>query len=233
MIKPTLLVLLSLDFLISCKTLEEASMHGLTSGYYALGVEKKKDQDVYADVSNDQIDVYPLKDGQLNKSNPLNIPLLYTESLMVQEIVLKKQSLDIDLTSILLKYRPTVHGSTPQLTSELNIALYAGWRHDQHRISTVKDPLGKYHPKIRNLGYDFGFFAGPGTTMITPFTTNGKRADEYSGMIIQAGVAGFLESNVASFGLSIGFDHLLNADRNIWIYQQKPWVGFIVGIALN
>lgn len=144
-------------YTVSCKTLEQASVHALNSGYYALKEEKKQDQDVYADVNNDQIDVYPLKDGQLNKSNPLNIPLLYTDSLMVQEIVLKKQSLDIDLTSILLKYRPTVHGSTPQLTSELNIALYAGWRHDQYRISTVNDPLGKRHPKIRNLGYDFGF----------------------------------------------------------------------------
>ena len=69
--------------------------------------------------------------------------------------------------------------------------------------------------------------------MINPSTTNNKRIDEYSGMIIQTGIAGFLESNVASFGLSIGYDYLLNPDRKIWIYHNKQWVGFIVGIALN
>ena len=87
--------------------------------------------------------------------------------------------------------------------------------------------------QFNKFGYDFGFFAGPGATIINPFNTNNKRADEYSGMIIQTGVAGFLETNVASFGLSIGYDYLLNPDRKIWMYQNKPWVGFIVGIALN
>jgi hypothetical protein len=52
-------------------------------------------------------------------------------------------------------------------------------------------------------------------------------------MIIQTGIAGFIESNMASFGLGIGFDHLLNRDRDIWIYNKKPWIGFIVGIALK
>jgi hypothetical protein len=33
-----------MDFLISCKKLEMASMHGLTSGYYELSVHEKKDQ---------------------------------------------------------------------------------------------------------------------------------------------------------------------------------------------
>jgi hypothetical protein len=52
-------------------------------------------------------------------------------------------------------------------------------------------------------------------------------------MIIQTGIAGFIESNVASFGLAVGYDYLMNPDRKIWIYTNKPWVGFVVGIALN
>jgi hypothetical protein len=52
-------------------------------------------------------------------------------------------------------------------------------------------------------------------------------------MIIQSGIAGFIESNVASFGIALGFDSLLNSDRKVWIYNKKPWLGFIVGIALN
>jgi hypothetical protein len=52
-------------------------------------------------------------------------------------------------------------------------------------------------------------------------------------MIIQAGFAGFLETNMASFGLAVGLDHLLSPDRNVWIYNRKPWLGFVVGVALN
>jgi hypothetical protein len=52
-------------------------------------------------------------------------------------------------------------------------------------------------------------------------------------MIFQTGIAGFIESDIASFGVAIGLDYLLNDDRKIWVYNNKPWVGFIVGIAFN
>ena len=52
-------------------------------------------------------------------------------------------------------------------------------------------------------------------------------------MVIQGGFAGFIESNIASFGIAVGFDYLLSKDRQIWIYDGKPWIGFVVGIALN
>jgi hypothetical protein len=38
---------------------------------------------------------------------------------------------------------------------------------------------------------------------------------------------------MASFGFAAGYDYLLSQDRKIWIYNNKPWVGFVVGIALN
>lgn len=72
------------------------------------------------------------------------------------------------------------------------------------------------------MGYDYGIFAGSGVTPVNPFTTNNKTVNDYSGMIFQLGIAGFLESNIASFGLSVGFDHLLNSDREIWVYQNRP-----------
>jgi hypothetical protein len=148
-------------------------------------------------------------------------------------MVFKKQSLDIDITSILLKFRPSVYGLPAQLTSDLNMALYVGWRYDYYHVMSKKDPLGRTYPKMNSRGFDFGFFAGPGATIVSPFTTQNNRIDEYSGMIIQTGIAGFVESNVASFGMAIGLDNLLNSDRKVWIYNNKPWIGFVVGIALN
>jgi hypothetical protein len=227
------IIILVNGLLTSCNTLEKASIHGLNSGYYKLKSENKNIQQVYLDVTDEQIDVYHHTNRQADEKQFLTIPFNKKDSVVFNPIVFKKQSLDIDITSIILKYRPSVYGLPPQATTDLNMALYVGWRHDNYYVMGTKDPLGRNYHKISNRGYDFGVFAGPGATLISSFTTQNKRNDEYSGMILQTGITGFIESNVASFGLAIGYDHLLNNDRKIWIYQNKPWVGFIVGVALN
>lgn len=217
----------------SCNTLEKASMHGLNSGFYKLKSDNNSAQHVYLDVANEQIDVYHHKKQQPDKKHFLTIPLNISDSIVFKKMVLKKQSLDVDITSILFKYRPSIYDLPAQVNTDLNIALYFGWRHDNYHIMTKKDPLGRNYNKINNLGYDFGLFAGPSATLISPFSTQNLKNYDYNGMIIQTGIAGFIESNVASFGLAIGYDYLLNPDRKIWIYNNKPWVGFVVGIALN
>jgi len=220
-------------FLSSCNTIEKASMHGFNSGYYQLESKQKSDQKVYVEVTDEKIEVYHQTKKQPDKNAFLTIPLQPSDSIQISPVVFKKESLDLDITAILLKYRPSVRGLPGQMTTDFNIGLYTGWRHDNYKIVSRMDPLGKHHLKINNWGYDFGFFAGPGATQISPFTTQNEVIDEYSGMIIQTGIAGFIESNIASFGIAVGFDSLLNSDRDVWIYNKKPWVGFIVGIALN
>lgn len=224
--------LASIAFFASCSTLDKASTHGFTNGYYQLNSVEKKEL-VYADVTDEKIDVYNQSEEIPYKNIYLSIPLKGADSLQKIPLKFSKQSLDIDLTTILLKYRPSVYGLPPQLNTDLNFALYAGWRHDNFKFSNTSDPLGKHYPKITNLGYDFGLFAGPGTTLVSPFSTNNRTNNEYTGMIVQTGIAAFLESNTASFGLAVGLDYLLNKDREIWIYNNKPWVGFIVGVAIN
>ncbi len=219
--------------LTSCNTLEKAAIHGLNSGYYKLKSENKASENVYLDVRSDQINVYHADKRQLDKKQFFTIPLNKIDSVTLIPMVLKKQSLDIDITSILLKYRLSVYDLPAQLTSDLNFALYAGWRHDYYQLMRKIDPLGRSLYNINNRGFDFGFFVGPGTALISPFNTRNKRTDEYSGMVIQSGIAGFLETDTASFGLAIGLDYLLNPDRKIWIYHRKPWVGFTIGIAIN
>ena len=220
-------------FLTSCNTLEKVSMHGFNSGYYKLESKQESDQNVYVEVTDEKIDVYHQTKKQPDTYAFLTIPLKPSDSIQINPMVFKKESLDVDITAILLKYRPSVYGLPGQMTTDFNIGLYAGWRHDSYKIVSRIDPLGKNHHKINNWGYDFGLFAGPGATLISPFTTQNEVVDEYSGMIIQTGMAGFIESNIASFGIAVGLDSLLNSDREVWIYDKKPWVGFIVGIALN
>lgn len=227
-----LLTIAGFAFFSSCSTLEEASTHGLTSGYYTKE-SGGNTQKVYVDITEQNINIYHRKGKYIDKNDLLTISTGISDSFQIIPFKLRKQSLDLDITTILLKYRPSVLNLPQQLTSDLNIAIYAGWRFDKYKIKSDTDPLNNRYTKISSLAYDFGFFAGPGTTSINGFTTNNRAVNEYSGMIMQTGIAGFLESNVASFGFSVGFDYLLNRDRRIWIYQNKPWLGVIIGVALN
>jgi hypothetical protein len=222
----------SIICLYSCSVIEKASRHGFESDYYSFKSNENEVEEVYADLGDDKIEVY-----QVTENHPGNkimtIPLITTDSLFDHSVVFTEKSIDIDLTTILFKYRFAVSELPPQMNTEFNLALYAGWRHDNYHFKSKRDPLGKYHNEIINRGYDFGFFAGTGTTLISPFTTHNLYDNEYNGWILQFGLAGFLESGIASFGISTGFDYLLSPDRDIWIYNKKPWIGFIIGVALN
>ena len=216
----------------SCRTLEDASSHGFNSGFYKMG-SGKEGADVYLDLSEDSLDVYSRVDGKPEKERFLSVSLKSQDDIPNAPLVFRKQSLDIDITTILMKYRPATKGLPQQFTTDMNIALYAGWRHDRYTVSNRKDPLGRSRVRVSDFGYDFGFFAGPGTTQVNPFTTGNGTVNEYNGMVVQAGLAGFLESKFASFGIAVGIDGLLGPDRRTWIYNRKPWLGFVVGIALN
>jgi hypothetical protein len=161
------------------------------------------------------------------------IDLSNGDTICQHPVILSKTSLDIDITTILFKFRQGVVGLPAQMNVDFNGAIYAGWRHDNYHLFCEKDPFGLSHYKIANRGYDFGLFGGTGTTFISPFTTNGNYNNEYTGMILQFGLAGFLESNVASFGIAFGYDYLLSPHRSIWIYNKKPWIGLTIGTALN
>lgn len=225
-------IIAALLWLTSCSTIEKSSSHGLNSGFYTLDTAGRK-INVYADISDDTIHIYRQHNQQPEKNKLFSLPQGDSEAMFSVPVKLRKQSLDIDITTILLKYRLPTHGLPSQLTTDINAALYAGWRFDNFTISAKTDPLGNLYQKTTNLAFDVGVFGGTGATQISEFTTNHQSTREYSGMMLQGGVAAFLETNMASFGIAVGYDYLLNNDRKIWIYHKKPWLGFIVGVAIN
>lgn len=228
-----LLLISSILIFSSCTTLDKASRHGFNSGFYKMISSDEKPQSVYVDCMDEKIDIYHQARKKIDLTSFHSIPLVNPDTIEVMPIRFRKQSLDIDVVSIIMKYRPAVNGLPTQLTTDLNISLYGGWRKDNYNLTGKKDPLGKRYTEMRKFGYDFGLFAGIGATDINPYTTNNKTSNDYSGMLFQSGMAAFIESNIASFGVAIGTDFLLNSDRRIWSYQKKPWLGFTVGIALN
>ncbi len=215
----------------ACSVLEKSSQHGFENGYYKFKSNNLLAGKVYVQMDDKEVEVYKSEQNIL-ENLPYHINLADTDSIS-GPMKFTRKSLDIDLTTILLKYRPSVNDRPAQMITDFNIALYAGWRHDTYILNKELDPLKKPKTSIKAKGYDFGVFCGPGTTVINSFSTGNKTESEYNGMILQYGLAGFLESNMASFGIAVGYDFLMNPDRKIWIYTRKPWVGLIIGIALN
>jgi hypothetical protein len=92
-------------------------------------------------------------------------------------------------------------------------------------------PLHIQNTQIRHIGFDAGVFAGIGITPINPTTTNSHILLEYDGMVFQKGIAGFITIEFMSVGIAVGFDNLLDENSKYWVYNQKPWIGVVIGIA--
>jgi hypothetical protein len=223
-----LIILLS-----SCSILEKASRHGFESGAYRFREGTGKAQPVYVQVTADSLYAFKKKEGGVSYPALRGLPVSVCADGQGGPYRFSRQSLDIDLTSVFFKYRGAVQQQPAQLTTDLNAALYAGWRFDTYTIKQQTDVLKQCSPKIRHRGFDAGILLGAGTAALTPFNTGGAIDYEYYGMVLQYGAAAFLESSFASFGVAVGFDYLTGPHRKVWIYQRRPWVGFVVGIALQ
>jgi hypothetical protein len=54
---------------------------------------------------------------------------------------------------------------------------------------------------------------------------------EYDGVVFQKGIAAFFGIDFLTFGVALGFDNLLDDNHKYWVYNQKPWIGLMLGIA--
>ncbi|MBL7811760.1 MAG: hypothetical protein JNL57_06010 [Bacteroidetes bacterium] len=219
--------------LASCGVIEKSSRHDFHSGYYQMKKPGQTTVPVYVQMESEKVQVHPVVKREVDPKPVLQMNLSPNDSLCHYPLRFRRSSLDVDITTILMKYRFSTPDLPAQLNTDFNGALYLGWRHDAYRVSGKSDPLGTCRYGISNRGFDFGLLAGLTSVQMSPFTTGGKGQREYNAPALQYGFAVFAESNVASFGLAAGYDHLLGSERNIWIYRNKPWLGFVVGLALN
>jgi len=226
-------LLITLLCLSSCSIIEKSSTHEFNDGYYRISTDSFKNKKLYVSVNEDEIIANTINESGVKESAPAFHFRLNDPNEFAGKISFKKRSLDIDISSVLMKYRPSVYGLPAQLSTDFNLALYAGWRKDIYRIYEITTPAGSKKLKQSHRGFDVGLFAGGGNTLVGPFSTRSVVMDEYNGFILQSGIAGFLETGFASFGLAGGFDYLTGPNRKDWIYQRKWWLGFMIGIALN
>ncbi|MEX1241426.1 MAG: hypothetical protein WEB30_17020 [Cyclobacteriaceae bacterium] len=143
-----------------------------------------------------------------------------------------KRSLDFDAMTVGFKYRPATVGLPRQLNTDFNGNAYVGYRLDRSRRRVERTPFG---PRITygHRAFSAGIFGGIGSTGVTPWTTNNLIVDEYFGLVFTRGVGFLLALSHFNVGFGIGWDHLTDRDKDIWIYQNKPWYGLTIGLNLT
>lgn len=221
------MMMASVAIFSSCVTLQNNAKYDLSEGKYQLKIDNKK-FNCYVENNGDSVKITNLS-SKISTNLPEQINIFFR---VKQRLI--KPSLDIDILTTLLKIRPQIKEIIPtQLNTAFNGNLYIGHRTDIYQIGYQQNPLGKYKRKINHFGFSGGVFIGLGNTIMTSTTTNNSIASEYEGIILQKGVAGIIAVNKLTIGLSLGFDNLLDANQDFWIYQNKPWYGLMLGLNLN
>ncbi len=238
MLRYSAMICLAIIFVVlaGCAPFDKIYSHEFGSGYFKLkgpGVVKGK---VYLVAEDDSLIVFPAA-GKGNSLAPdLSAPQWTTIKAIspggyLYNNTFVKTSADIDLSTVLLKYRLQEGDVPPQLSYNVNGVFYIGFRKDFFRITSHVSAANVRNTFIRHIGFDFGPFAGIGITPVNPTVTMGRTIQEYDGIVFQKGFAIFGTFENMSVGISLGFDNLLDEKRSIWIYNQKPWIGLVLGIA--
>jgi hypothetical protein len=204
---------------LGCFSCASNAKFGLTDGRYDFKHQGEpfKKVDVYLD-ETDSIRVF-------DKSNPVSIAI-------VQPQYFRKKSFDLDALAVPFKLRPISHQFPRQLTTDFNGNVYLGFRVDRFKVTYPNTPFG-IKRKLNQIGFSGGVFAGLGSAAITPWTTNYRTMDEYNGFVLSRGLAFLVGLHNLTVGVGMGWDYLTDRDKDIWIYQNKPWYGLTVGLNVN
>jgi len=221
---------------VSCVSTGKIARHDFDSGFYNLKTQGAQPSSVYAKVTEDSVIIYPVitngKKELPNMSSGTGIKLSKEKTdNYLNKSCFTNNSIDIDLTSILFKYRQPKDDVPAQFSADLNFAIFLGFRKDYYKMaSSTRQPHDEIS-FIRQVGFDLGIFAGIGTSPVNPTNTNNKTSQQYDAMIFQKGVAGFISYGKMSLGLALGFDNLMDKNRPSWVFDQKPYLGLVIGIS--
>ena len=140
--------------------------------------------------------------------------------------------LDVDLFTMPFKYRFKTADQPGQLEDKLNVGVHIGGRYDLGRHRTVYFRRN-HRSEISTFSVGLGGFFCVSPARVDPFSTLGRVTDEYYGLGVNYGISTTISVRSFSAGLAVGFEQLTDRNRNLWIYQHKPWLGVTFGINLN
>jgi hypothetical protein len=206
----------------SCASNKITQQLPIKSGNYLVKTPQAKPWKAYVQIQDDSIAVYrATADGSFE--SPLAL---------VDNSVLIDRGLDVDVLTVPFKYRPSAADFPRQLTTDFNGNIFLGLRSDRYREHLIKTPAGM-QKDIKHKAFTAGVFGGIGTTFVSPWTTDNRTTDEYQGFILSHGLSAMVGIDNLTVGLGVGWDFLTDRDKNIWIYQNKPWLGMTLSLNIN
>lgn len=222
----------------SCSILSDTSKYKFNDGLYYTKLFTSKQVYVYK-IDDDTLYVFPVREFKDSTAILTSQKTIYTSKQKKFKDnktihTFYKPSLDFDIMTIPLLYRPATAGFPNQLLATFNGALYLGYRTDAYHLIYKRTPLNIYKQTVKHFGYSAGAFAGVGSTYVNGWMLRGQPTDiEYEGMTLITGIAGNVAIQNITFGISLGVGHLMDKYHADWIYQGKPCIGFTLGLNLN
>ena len=205
----------------ACSSIKDSPKYQLGDGEYAFRQPQQKYKKAFVYVEGDSVRIFLAENAKA-----LYIPELHKDQFFL------KRSFDVDVMTVAFKFRPIAAGLPRQLTTDFNGNIFVGYRVDRFRIRQKETPKC-WKQTNKHRGLSIGAFGGLGSTSVTPYTTVNKITEEYSGFIVSRGFAAMVGVNNLTVGIGIGWDYLTDRDKDVWIYQDKPWYGLTLGLNLN
>ncbi|KAB7727328.1 hypothetical protein F5984_22135 [Rudanella paleaurantiibacter] len=141
-------------------------------------------------------------------------------------------SFDIDLFTVLFKYRFPQRDRPGQLATSANIGVYTGIRYDLGRFRNIY-LRGEQRSDVQSFSFGIGSVLSIDPVLVNEFNTNGLITTEYEALGVNYGLATIVGYKSVTAGLAVGFENLADRNNRAWVYRQKPWLGFTVGININ
>jgi hypothetical protein len=207
--------LLALISLAGCAGLNK---YQLSNDYYEFHQPGQPSARVFVRVKEDSIEVIKLDES--------------TKVVRGQDEYFIKKSFDLDAMIVPFKYRPVSMEFPRQLNTSFNGNVYIGYRVDRFWLDYKNTPAGLIK-ELKHSAITVGGFGGIGTAFISPWSTNYRTTDEYDGVVLTRGLAFMIGINSLTVGMGVGWDYLTDRDKDIWIYQNKPWYGLTLGLNIN
>jgi len=224
----------------SCAVLRNSSKYEFKDGIYKTSLIGKTRDEVYVyRVDDDTLVVCPVIEFPDSTAILVKKKTIYTG--LQKKIkdgnprhTFYKTSFDIDAITLPLMFRPATNGIPNQLLTNFNGALFLGYRSDVYIVDYERTPLNIYKQSVKHYGISTGLFLGIGSTPIDTNTTEHIHLlKDYEGAMLIYGLGINMAIENVNFDVALGLGDLLDKNRAYWIYQQKPFIGFTLGINLN
>jgi hypothetical protein len=219
-----------------CDVTGSSSKFQFGDGYYRSRLNGEKNRKYYVTAGTDSIKVYPANISRQIADTVKSITVMFPQHIAPVNFSKKKftsQNFDLDVITVIFKFRPPIKDYPGQLNTNFNGALYAGFRKDVYMLSYSNSPLHIANRKIIHNGFSFGGFVGLGSARIDEFVTLNRIGYEYDGVLFTPGVAAELGLNKINFILMSGIDFLADKNSHKWVNEKKVWVGIGLGLNLN